>query len=479
MKRINKLIVLGMMCIGALSVYASPLELTYDGEIHLYDLAPITLSLNGEPIETPHMPPVQIQQRTLVPIREILEPVGAFIEWKPDEQKAYINYGYKMLILEIDNQEVWVNGETVYLDVPAKMINNKVMVPVRFISEQIGLRVDWNQETRNINIVLPEIEEVPDLPAISEIPNTSEGAEDLKPDEGLEVPEVAYFEHLTYSYESSYLMMDIPRGLQQHQINIVDNYREKQIIIDLGEDYGEYLSDGLLSVGDAMVNSIQVITEETTKVIINEAVINTYDILLGDGQIIFDLMRPKEKYNKIVVIDAGHGGDVPGAVGNGIEEKDINLQQMNVLKDLLEGNTEIKVYYTREEDVDVPFEDRVGLGNEIEADLFVSLHNNSYNEQTSGTEVLYYPEPVSEEIATIMQKVLISQTGMRDRGIKPSPDIYVLNSSKMPSILLEGGFISNPVEAQLLQSESFTQVYALAVYQGILEIFDTVLANIK
>lgn len=456
MRRLKNLIGLGIVFVSTIKVQAEPLQLMYDGGMHLYDLPAITLSLNGEMIETPYMPPIQLDNRTLVPIREVFEPVGAFVEWKPDEQKVYIDYNDILMVLEIDNPEVWINGSYEYLEVPAKVINNKIMVPLRFISEAIGFAVKWDSAIRNIDITALEQEEEPVTPEMPEIPNEYS------------------LNHITYLYGDTSILLDMPKGLELNSITVEDNYRDRELIIDLGRHYTEYFGEGIALVGDDVIDSIQVLNDETTKIIIDETIISTYEITVDNKQILFDLISPKEKYEQILVIDIGHGGSKPGTVANGVQEKDINMKQVEALKYLLEQDQDIKVYYTREEDVNISLDFRSTLANEVEADIFISLHNNAFDENSTGTEVLYYPETRSKEAAQVMQDVLIARTGMVDRGIKESPDIYVLKASNMPSILLEGGFLTNPEEAELLQSESFTQTYALAVYEGILKIFEEI-----
>ena len=143
-KNIRKLVVSAAIALMSVNpIYASSMELNYDGKKHEYNLPPITLYINNEEVKTEIMPPVQIDGRVLVPGREVFEPLGAAVEWKSYERKIYVSYKDSLMILEPDNDQVWLDGKQIKLDVPAKIINEKIMVPLRFIGENLGFDVKW------------------------------------------------------------------------------------------------------------------------------------------------------------------------------------------------------------------------------------------------------------------------------------------------------------------------------------------------
>ena len=122
----------------------------YEGK----ELREVTLVLNGirfVPNDN-QMPAVILDDRTLVPVREVFEKLGGVVEWDNYSKKASISFGDKTIELTIDSLTAKVNGKDVSLDVPAKIINSKTMVPVRFVSEQGGLNVEWNDATRTVSI---------------------------------------------------------------------------------------------------------------------------------------------------------------------------------------------------------------------------------------------------------------------------------------------------------------------------------------
>ena len=132
--------------------------LYYDGAYHQYTGRDVTLMLNGDEFELTEglMPPVILEDRTMVPVREVFEALGGEVLWTHSERRVDINFGSKTITLWIDNKNAKVDGESITVDVPAKIINDKTMVPARFISEQAGLVVGWNPETYTVSITSPK-----------------------------------------------------------------------------------------------------------------------------------------------------------------------------------------------------------------------------------------------------------------------------------------------------------------------------------
>lgn len=130
------------------------MEIFYDGEAREYTGPEVTLLLNDKKFEPTEgqMPPIIIDSRTLVPVREVFEMLGGNVEWYDDEKAAEIELESKKVKLWIDKYTAVVDEKEIELDVPAKIINSKTMVPVRFISEQCGLNVGWDDETKTVSI---------------------------------------------------------------------------------------------------------------------------------------------------------------------------------------------------------------------------------------------------------------------------------------------------------------------------------------
>ena len=133
---------------------------------------------------------------------------------------------------------------------------------------------------------------------------------------------------------------------------------------------------------------------------------------------------------KLIVIDPGHGGSDPGTVACMAYEKDFNLDIAIRLKKLLEDK-DINVLMTREDDVYVSTYARPIMANEAGADLFISIHNNSCgNPSVSGTETLCYPDPKKRAFALEIQKAVVKELGLPDRGLVEKQGYIVTREAK-------------------------------------------------
>jgi N-acetylmuramoyl-L-alanine amidase len=114
----------------------------------------------------------------------------------------------------------------------------------------------------------------------------------------------------------------------------------------------------------------------------------------------------------------------------------------------------------------VELDDRCKLANRWEADFFVSVHLNSNGPDASGIETLY-ASAAGRELAMPVQIALVAATGEKDRGVKERNDLYVLNGTDMPAILVEVGFISHPATEAKVKSQSYRDTLAAAIAEGI------------
>lgn len=169
-----------------------------------------------------------------------------------------------------------------------------------------------------------------------------------------------------------------------------------------------------------------------------------------------------------IVLDAGHGGANPGAVYNGRQEKDDALALTLLVGEILQ-NSGVNVVYTRTEDVyESPFR-KAQEGNWAGGDYFISIHRNSspYPNTYSGVESLVYSDVgIAGRIARNVNRQL-SYLGFEDLGVRERPNLIVLNSTQMPAVLLEVGFINTDRDNALFDLE-FTSI-AQAIAVGILE----------
>lgn len=170
-----------------------------------------------------------------------------------------------------------------------------------------------------------------------------------------------------------------------------------------------------------------------------------------------------------VVIDPGHGGKDMGATGtSGLYEKDFTLSLSKKVKEILEKEEKIKVYMTREDDTFISTVDkyRPKFANELDADLYISIHGNTFEDSNvSGVESFYYHKE-SKTFAEIMHENVVSSTGFNDRGVKKG-DLFVVRDPDMPSVLLEIGYLTNPQEEQKMLNDEFQYSVAESICDGV------------
>ena len=181
------------------------------------------------------------------------------------------------------------------------------------------------------------------------------------------------------------------------------------------------------------------------------------------------------KETPVVVVDAGHGGTDPGKVGvDGSLEKDINLAVAERLKTYLEQD-DVKVIMTRETDSRKKMADmkkRCEIIEESGADLVVSIHQNSYHEESvSGGQVFYYRDSSKgKALAEILQDRFDYVLGDQNRRLpKANANYYLLLHVKCPIVIVECGFLSNRKEAALLNSGEYQDKLAYTIHMGIME----------
>jgi N-acetylmuramoyl-L-alanine amidase len=235
-----------------------------------------------------------------------------------------------------------------------------------------------------------------------------------------------------------------------------------------------------------------------------------YGLLSGSRQLTTPstLTGPAAPGGVIVVIDPGHGGTDSGAVAQGVIEKDLNLDVgLRVARVLAASGLQVRL--TREDDHFVPLETRVEMANALPGAIFVSIHfNDAQGEgratnRASGIETYYsgvkQVAPASDFIWTSLfrgakpaanwnpadavragalladsiQHSLIANTSATDRGIKEA-GLYVTRRVRGPAVLVEGGFVSHPQEARLLQDPVYRQRIANSIAEGIVKFLEMV-----
>ena len=201
-------------------------------------------------------------------------------------------------------------------------------------------------------------------------------------------------------------------------------------------------------------------------------------IFFGGGKDLRSVFAPSGQ--KTVVIDPGHGGWDPGKAGTlGENENELNLEISLELGRALEAGGYM-VFFTRKTDEALgkskkeDMKIRVLTGDDFDADIFVSIHQNSYpSPNVKGAQVFYYNSSEdSKLLAQSIQKNLIETLDKENtRYAKANADYYILKNTKIPAAIIECGFLSNPEEESKLNTEDYREKTAWAIYLGINEYF--------
>lgn len=194
----------------------------------------------------------------------------------------------------------------------------------------------------------------------------------------------------------------------------------------------------------------------------------------------FPFEQPKlitQEKKQIILIDPGHGANDEGAKMYGNMEKNLCLLTALHLRNILQAKG-YQIVLTRAQDEYVTLDKRVEIANQSKCALFVSIHYNAAkSKEASGVEI-FYPkvqddrQVPSKKLAQNVLNKLITKTGAKSRGIKAG-NFHVIRETKMPAILVEGGFMTHPIEGQLLSSLNYIQKISEGIAEGIENFFST------
>ncbi len=274
--------------------------------------------------------------------------------------------------------------------------------------------------------------------------------------------------------------MTVPMSEEDYyEPDISYDYKTKDVILNFPD------AMDMSFVDDLDINREAI--EELTRVghLITLKMNHIYEIrmIIEEGQMKLMGIRPRYLYDKIVVIDPGHGGYKPGTGHAGLVEKTINL---DLGLDFYEESKEssIKYYFTRIKDEHVSLEDRCEIANDLQADLFVSMHINAMDVDknpslsaingfevhiTDNTEQSDTEELIAEGI---VERIRNDVGYHHEYKIKVSNELYVLKHTLMPSVLIEYGFLTNPSDVAFLTDSDNLEKLARGTYDYIESYFN-------
>ncbi len=240
---------------------------------------------------------------------------------------------------------------------------------------------------------------------------------------------------------------------------------------------------GIMEDWEISVSPAQGGTYEAT-IVFSEQDIYECRVESDENYFFLDFYRPKELYASIVLVDAGHGApDVGTSSADGVREKDLTLSYTLALKELADKQDKVKFYYTRleddrlNEDYSTDLHLRPEIANNLEADLFLSIHFNAHeNKNYSGTQV-YYNETQNEwttfcskDFAQALLDKVPDALGLKPFGIFPAAELYtVVKESAVPVALLETGYLSHTGDAAAVTDPALQKAAVQAIYDTLME----------
>ena len=509
-----------VMCVSQIPVNAKGFSICYDGETHLYTGEVYKLLVNGKEISSP-MEPIIFNDHALVPVREVFEACGAKVTYIGETQCVKVHYNGRFITVYINKNYAYVNGKEVKIPdgVVPKLINKpndetKTMVPVRFIAENAGMHVnfDGNKGTiaideKAVSTPKPTATPVP-TPAPTAKPTVSPTA---KPSEGVTVKKI-----------SAKLLSDTKAEItvtcDKSPKDIVSDFKlssPERVVVDFKGAYYKNVTE-TIKLNSKVITSVRVgVDSERTRIVTDVTGLKNYsvDISGKTATITVTVSSSKaptatatptskpnysqagssaanSKYNtgivqassadakKIIMIDAGHGGTDPGAIGNlkgkTVNEKDLTLTLAYKVKAILESNG-YKTAMTRTGDTLPSLSERPEMANNKNCALFVSIHINSATAtEAYGTEVYYSEENnsdeygvTSQELATKVLDGMLKYMKSYDRGVRMA-NWAVIRRSDMPAVLVEVGFISNEKELANMCNDDYQNKTAMGIAEGII-----------
>lgn len=281
--------------------------------------------------------------------------------------------------------------------------------------------------------------------------------------------------NMRYDKNANVLYLDKKEKIDTGSVKFEDHYLDGYFDVTLPGDYESDYGYGTYDVKGTVVENIEVSTKGgNTTFRFKQNRISAYEVTDEGDSYAIRVKNPKEVYDKVLLLDAGHGGKDPGTSGNGMQEKNLNLTIAQKIAQKLQGSG-IKVYMTRDSDVYPENSTRAKTANDI-ADLMVSIHMNSGPETANGTETLYQVHAndngarlTSKQLAEILQGKVVSATGNTNRGAKLWTDVLILNRTTVPSVIVEVIFITNTGDALKISNPAYQDQVAQAIADGIQE----------
>jgi N-acetylmuramoyl-L-alanine amidase len=446
--------------------------------------------VNGSPV-TLAQAPLIIEQRTFLPLRIVGELLDATIGWENTTKTVVVNQpqsmsingstlpstpifqlsagyyvninnvakplGYEVkqsagkLVLEQGTEKYTISQATGNQSDGYRMIETQYAISPEYLSRMINATSGWNQN--HTAFALDKLQKITGYTQTDdEITIRSEGKMSYSHfylDDGNHV--VIDFNHAVKdsSVQNQEFTSPLVKGIRFGQQESPDRVR---VVLDLTKKAGYTISA----------------VDGETKITVKEEISTPVPAPVPAPA---PVPQPANSGKFVIVLDPGHGGKDPGASGTiGNHEKDLVLAIAKKTEAILSQNPNFKVIMTRTGDTYPTLQERAALANNLKANVFMSFHANAGPSTAHGTET-YYTTPQSKEFASILHKHLLKATGFTDRHLRTA-NYYVIKNTKMPSTLIEIGFLTNSADNAAMLTPALQQRVAEEMAAGITEYYN-------
>ncbi len=447
------------------------------------------------------------------------------VEVSPASERIFLIINSHKITFTIDTPEASIDNNKYKMGKNTRLIDQKEYLPLEFFltkafAEAIEKNIIWDNETRVMNITTKGTEPAQIVEAETDFninsvrfasyPDYTRIVVDIKGPLQYEIkrslPERLSLIVSGGKLDTDKFSVEIENGLIKY-LKAKQDEDKASIDIYLTSKTGDY-KVYTLKDPERIVIDVQGLLSDTAPV--------TEEVMSKPETDFYKLKKPPEK-RKIIVIDPGHGGKDPGAIGlRGLYEKDVVLDIAHTLAKLMREKMKCKVILTRNSDFFLPLSARTKIANDAKADLFISIHTNaSLSRKMKGFEVYFLSEKASDKEAEAVARMENSVMELENNSINNKTldtilfsmaineymnessklcsiitsqmrkdvlslkkycirqaGFYVLKDAHMPSVLIETAYISNPEEEQALRTNSFKKKISQAIYNGVKEYFD-------
>ena len=402
-----------------------------------------------------------------------------------DDTQYYYNRNDKSILIEagdivvnmkIGDRNVYVNGVLQCAPLaPVEIYDSTfdkdgVYIPGRYIFNLLGMEYEWDA-----TIGASRIKNSPDFGVFTE-------------DKSLIRVFDTKGKNEAFSESEQLINIPLPSGIEQPEV--FEDIYKNCIFIDIKGDYSSFYRDCDIILDGNAIEQLQVYYDSEKNITrLKLCVFNYSDDIFpahikefSDNSVNLHFNKPKMLYDKIIVLDAGHGAEDPGTVDEGYNEKDLNFSIVNTYCKELFDASDIKVFYTRYDDTLISLNDRAAAAGRVQADMFISVHNNYADNKTiSGSSVYYSPTNESmysfngytgKQIAQLLLNNLTDKLGTENFGLG-SRELSVTKYNTVPAALIECGFMSNHDELMNLLKPKTQEKIAKVIFKVVNKIYDS------